>query len=46
MLENEHTKLAMLFQSIAAQQWANEQRLHELAIAGHGQFASRFQPHP
>lgn len=46
MLENEHTKLAMLFQSVAAQQWANEQRLRELAIAGQGQFATRFQPHP
>ena len=46
MLENEHTKLAMLFQGVAAQQVANEQRLRELAIAGHGQFAARFQPHP
>jgi len=46
MLQNEHTKLAMLFQSVAAQQWANEQRLRELAIAGHGQFTGRFQPHP
>jgi len=46
MLQNEHTKLAMLFQSIAAQQSVDQQRLRELAIAGHGQFATRFQPHP
>jgi type IV secretion system protein VirB5 len=46
MLENEHTKLAVLFQALEAQQWTNEQRSRELAIAGQGQFASRFQPHP
>jgi type IV secretion system protein VirB5 len=46
MLQNEHTKLAMLFQGVEAQQWANAQRARELAIAGHGDFSSRFQPHP
>jgi type IV secretion system protein VirB5 len=46
MLQNERTKLAMLFQAVAAQQWADAQRLRELAIAGNGEFATRFQPHP
>jgi type IV secretion system protein VirB5 len=46
MLQNEHTKLATLYQAVAAQQRADAQRLRELAIAGNGQFATRFQPHP
>jgi type IV secretion system protein VirB5 len=46
MLQNEHTKLQDLYQSVQAEQWANAQRLRELAIAGHGQFGARFQPHP
>lgn len=46
MLENEHIKLDELYQSTAAQQWANAQRARELIVAGHGQFAGRFQPHP
>jgi type IV secretion system protein VirB5 len=46
MLQNEHTKLTVLFQALEAQQWANEERSRELAVAGHGQFATRFQPHP
>jgi type IV secretion system protein VirB5 len=46
MLENEHTKLDDLYQGALAEQWVNGQRLRELAVAGHGQFASRFQPHP
>jgi type IV secretion system protein VirB5 len=46
MLQNENTKLTTLFQAVEAQQWANEQRLRELAIAGQGQFATRFEPHP
>ncbi len=46
MLQNEHTKLEVLFWSTEAQQWANAQRLGELIMAGHGQFESRFQPHP
>lgn len=45
MLQNEHTKLSVLFQALEAQQWANEQRSRELAVAGQGQFATRFQPH-
>jgi len=46
MLQNEHTKLQVLDEGIQAQQWADAQRARELAIAGHGEFDSRFQPHP
>jgi len=46
MLQNEHTKLQVLYQGVQADQWANAQRLRELTIAGHGQFDSRFQPRP
>ena len=46
MLQNEHTKLQVLYQGAQAEEWANSQRLHELAIAGHGSFQQRFQPQP
>jgi len=46
MLQNEQTKLQTLSQSLQAERWANEQRAREQAIAGHGQFATRFQPKP
>lgn len=46
MLENERTKLDDLYQSAQAEQWANAQRTRELIVAGHGQFAGRFEPHP
>lgn len=46
MLQNEQTKLQVLNQSMQAEQWANEQRARELALAGYGQFASRFRPTP
>ena len=46
MLVNEHTKLEGLYQSTQAEQWLNAQRTRELIVAGHGQFAGRFQPHP
>jgi type IV secretion system protein VirB5 len=46
MLVNEHTKLQVLYQALQAEEWASAQRVRELALAGHGQFASRFQPHP
>jgi type IV secretion system protein VirB5 len=46
MLQNEHTKLQVLYQALQAQDWANSQRARELTVAGHGQFASRFQPQP
>jgi type IV secretion system protein VirB5 len=46
MLQNEHTKLQVLYQGVQAQDWANAQRVRELIVAGHGQFANRFQPQP
>lgn len=46
MLQDEQTKLQVLYQGVQAQAWANAQRARELSIAGHGQFDSRFQPHP
>lgn len=46
MLQNEQTKLQSLYQAVQAQQWANEQQDRETVIAGHGQFASRFEPTP
>jgi type IV secretion system protein VirB5 len=46
MLQNEQTKLQSLYQAAQAQQWANEQQDREAVIAGHGQFASRFEPTP
>jgi type IV secretion system protein VirB5 len=46
MLQNEQIKLQVLYQSVQAEQWANEQRNRERIIAGHGQFAARFQPTP
>jgi type IV secretion system protein VirB5 len=46
MLQNDQTKLEVLYQGVQAEQWANEQRTREQAVAGHGQFASRFQPTP
>ena len=46
MLQNEQTKLQVLYQGLQAEQWANEQRARELAAAGHGQFATRFEPAP
>jgi type IV secretion system protein VirB5 len=46
MLQNETTKLQALYQSVQAQEWANAQRMRELAIAEQGQFDSRFHPQP
>lgn len=46
MLQNEQTKQQVLYQGVQAQDWANAQRMRELAIAGHGQFQHRFQPQP
>ena len=46
MLQNEHTKVQVLYQGLQADQWAAAQHARELAIAGHGQFDGRFQPHP
>lgn len=46
MLENEQTKLAVLVATAEAQRWADEEQERERAIAGQGQFATRFQPTP
>ena len=46
MLENEQTKLVMLVAATDAQRRADEEQDRERAIAGQGQFASRFQPTP
>jgi type IV secretion system protein VirB5 len=46
MLQNEQTKLQVLTEASRAQESSNAQRERELAIAGQGRFASRFQPAP
>ena len=46
MLQNEQSKLQLLYQGALAQQWANEQTARERAVAGHGEFTTRFQPAP
>jgi len=46
MLQNEQTKLQVLYQSALAQRWAGEQRLREQVIVAHGSFALRFEPVP
>jgi type IV secretion system protein VirB5 len=46
MLENERTKLAMLVATAQAQRWSDEVQDRERAIAGQGDFATRFQPTP
>ena len=46
MLQNEGTKLQVLFQAVHAQQQENLQHERELIVAGHGQFVARFAPHP
>ena len=46
MLQNEQTKLQALDRVLSAQWQAAREQLWEMAIAGHGQFASRFEPAP
>jgi type IV secretion system protein VirB5 len=46
MLENEQTKLQILHQATQAQEAVYRQQGIEQAIAGHGNFATRFQPTP
>ena len=46
MLQNEQTKLAILYQAAVGAQWANTQQSREWIVAGHGDFGSRFQPAP
>lgn len=46
MLENEQTKLQLLYWSAQAERQAELLRAREQALAGHGRFESRFQPRP
>jgi type IV secretion system protein VirB5 len=46
MLQNEQTKLQVLNQAAQAQAAVVLQQTRERIIAGHGEFASRFQPSP
>jgi hypothetical protein len=46
MLQNEQTKLLSLFQALHAEEAAAREQQQEQVVAGHGQFASRFQPAP
>lgn len=46
MLQNEHSKLLVLFQAVQAEEHANERQVRERALVGHGRFAARFQPVP
>jgi type IV secretion system protein VirB5 len=46
MLQNEQTKLQVLYQAIEASDSSDRQRSREAVVAGHGTFASRFQPAP
>jgi type IV secretion system protein VirB5 len=46
MLQNEQTKLQVLDQAAQAQAAAAAERAGEQSIAGHGSFATRFEPSP
>jgi type IV secretion system protein VirB5 len=46
VLQNEQTKLQVLYQAAASDEQANSQQVRELIIAGHGNFAARFEPAP
>ena len=46
MLQNEQTKLQVLYQAAVAQESALRQQAREQIIDGHGDFDSRFQPSP
>jgi type IV secretion system protein VirB5 len=46
MVQNEQTKLRVLFAAAEAQHWTDRQRAREAAIAAQGEFATRFQPTP
>ncbi len=46
MLQNEQTKLQVLFQALVAQQWSDRQREREQVVADHGDFSTRFAPTP
>lgn len=46
MLENEQTKLRVLFAAAEAQRWIDHEREREAAIAAQGNFATRLRPTP
>jgi hypothetical protein len=46
MLQNEQTKLQVLYQATQAQESSLRQRAREQVIVSHGRFESRFQPIP
>jgi len=46
MLQNEQTKLQILYQSTQAQEASLRQQAWEQVIDGHGRFSARFQPVP
>jgi type IV secretion system protein VirB5 len=46
MLQNEQTKLDVLYRALEAQQWSDNQRARELIVANHGDFTARFTPTP
>jgi hypothetical protein len=46
MLQNEQTKMQVLYQATQAQESANRQQGLERAIQDQGSFATRFQPVP
>jgi type IV secretion system protein VirB5 len=46
MLQNEQTKLQVLYQMALAQQWAAREQAQERTAAAHGAFTARFEPSP
>lgn len=46
MLQNEQTKMQVLYQATQAQESAIQQQAREQVIAGHGRFETRFRPVP
>jgi type IV secretion system protein VirB5 len=44
MLQNEQNKLQVLFETALVQEWVLQQRQREQIVAGHGRFATRFEP--
>jgi type IV secretion system protein VirB5 len=46
MLQNEQTKLQVLFAAALGQEWVTRQLDLEQTVAGQGQFATRFEPTP
>ena len=46
MLQNEQTKLEVLYRALEAQQWSDKQRARELIVTDHGDFSTRFAPTP